>query len=433
MRQGGEANERAGAALPGFREGSMHINPQRLKARIDAINALGQDPSGGYTRLAFSEKDRQARALIKEMMWEAGLRTGQDAAGNIWGDLCDSRPAKGFIASGSHIDTVQNGGPFDGLLGSIAAIEVLQSVNEQTLSLKRPLRAIVFSDEEGARFGSGMIGSKSIAGSALDAPLESYVDKAGTSLTEAMESLGLDPRNLSQAKAAQGTYQAFVELHIEQSVVLEQHNRQIGIVTGIKGPYWMRGSFFGESNHAGGTPMNLRHDALVAAANFAAEAERIASKLGEQFVATIGVLEVHPGGINTIPGRVDYTVDIRDLDMARRAQGIEMIERAAATSAAQFGVEHRSNCIKCADSAAMNPAIMQTIEEVCKTKGLPHMRLPSGAFHDTLSMQEICDVGMIFVPSIGGISHSPKENSRWEDIYAGAEVLYSTLVSLASI
>ena len=175
---------------------------------------------------------------------------------------------------------------------------------------------------------------------------------------------GIDPERIAEAKANPGTYRAFLELHIEQSVVLEQHQKQIGIVTGIKGPYWVRGSFIGESNHAGGTPMNMRRDALVAAANFASETERIASDIGEQFVATIGVFEVSPGGINTIPDRVGYSLDIRDLDMARRDAGADRILRAAEGSAKRFGVAHRSQCIKRTPSAEMSPDIMRVIEEV---------------------------------------------------------------------
>lgn len=409
----------------------MHINPERLKARIDAINAMSKNESGGYTRLAFTEKDRQAREAVMGMMSEAGLSVRQDRAGNILADWLNGRRAAGFVATGSHIDTVQNGGPFDGLLGSMAALEVLQTAAERNLALKRPLRAIVFADEEGARFGSGMIGSKAIAGSSLDAPLEAYTDKEGRVLPEVLRAFGIDPERIAEAKANPGTYRAFLELHIEQSVVLEQHQKQIGIVTGIKGPYWVRGSFIGESNHAGGTPMNMRRDALVAAANFASETERIASDIGEQFVATIGVFEVSPGGINTIPDRVGYSLDIRDLDMARRDAGADRILRAAEGSAKRFGVAHRSQCIKRTPSAEMSPDIMRVIEEVCKKEKLAYMHLPSGAFHDALSMTSVCDVGMIFVPSIAGISHSPKEDTRWEDIYAGAEVLYQTVVELA--
>lgn len=409
----------------------MHINPARLKERIDTINAMSRNESGGYTRLAFTEKDRQAREIVKDMMTKAGLSVQQDSAGNILADLLNGHSTSNFIATGSHIDTVQNGGPFDGLLGTMAAVEVLQTAAEQNVPLKCPLRAIVFSDEEGARFGSGMIGSRAIAGSSLDAPLEAYTDKEGNVLPDVLRSFGLDPGRIFEAKAAAGTYRAFLELHIEQSVVLEQSQKQIGIVTGIKGPHWIRGSFFGESNHAGGTPMNMRHDALVAAANFASETERIASDIGKQFVATIGVFEVSPGGINTIPDNVRYSIDIRDLDMSRRSEGTARILQAAENAAKRFGVVHQSRSIKNTPSAEMTPGIMDVIEEVCKKESLAYMHLPSGAFHDALSMTAICDVGMIFVPSIGGISHSPKEDTRWEDVYAGAEVLYQTVVELA--
>lgn len=408
----------------------MVINTNRLKFRIDSINEASRDPEGGYTRLAFSKQDREGRDKVTKMMREAGLTIEQDAAGNILGTL-ECGAEQGYVAAGSHIDTVRSGGPYDGLVGSIAAIEVLQRVNEQGLKLKYPLRVIVFADEEGARFGSGMIGSKSIAGTPLASPLEAYKDQDGVLLADALRDIGIDPGRVLEAAAPKDTYKAFLELHIEQSIILEQQKKQVGIVSGIKGAYWIRGSFTGESNHAGGTPMDMRHDALAAAARFASEIYDIGCELGDAFVATVGVFHVSPGGINTIPGKVEYTVDIRDLDMARRETGIHRILKAAEKAAALYKVSHEYKCIKNEESLSMDPAIMKVIEEVCRQENTDYMTLPSGPFHDTLAMAEICKTGMIFVPSIGGISHSPKEDTRWEDIYQGAEVLYHTIVRLA--
>jgi allantoate deiminase len=406
------------------------INKERLRRRIEAVNEAGRDPQGGHTRLAFSEQDREARRLVEEMMREAGLEIEHDAAGNIFGSYkCGDLP--GYVATGSHIDTVRNGGPFDGLLGSIAAIESLHCAKEQGILLKRPLRAIVFADEEGARFGSGLIGSKSIAGIPLPQPLDSYSDRDGVRLPDALKSFGLDPDKVLSAAAPKDTYSAFLELHIEQSAVLEQQNRQIGIVSGIKGVHWIQGSFTGESNHAGGTPMNMRHDALAAASKLVTEIYRIGCDLGNEFVATVGVLKITPGGINTIPGHVEYTIDIRDLDMARRSEGIRLILEAAEKAAAFYRVSHEHKCIKDEASCGMDISIINVLEEVCKDNQADYMILPSGPFHDTLPMATICKTGMIFVPSIGGISHSPKENTNWDDIYKGADILYHSLIRLA--
>lgn len=408
----------------------MIINTKRLKSRIDAVNEASRDPEGGYTRLAFSKQDREGREKVMMMMREAGLTLEQDAAGNLLGTL-ECGEEQGYVAAGSHIDTVRNGGPYDGLLGSIAAIEALQLVKEQGLKLKHPLRVIVFADEEGARFGSGMIGSKAIAGVPLASSLDAYTDRDGIRLADALREFGLDPGRVLDAAAPKDTYKAFLELHIEQSIVLEQQKKQVGIVSGIKGAYWIRGSFTGESNHAGGTPMAMRHDALAAAARFASEVYDIGLELGNAFVATVGVFNVFPGGINTIPGKVEYTVDIRDLDMVRREEGIRRILESAGKTAALYKVSHEYRCIKNEYSLSMDPAIMQVIEAVCRQENIDYMTLPSGPFHDTLAMAGICRTGMIFVPSIDGISHSPREDTRWEDIFQGAQVLYHTLVRLA--
>lgn len=408
----------------------MQINSQRLMERIETILAMSEDPAGGYTRLAFSEKDMEAREIVKKMMAQAGLSVSVDAAGNILGTYSPDGLDKGYIATGSHIDTVRNGGKFDGLLGTIAAIEAAQCISEQNIPIKRPLEVIVFVDEEGARFNSGMFGSKALAGIALDADMDTFVDKDGVSLPNALRKMGLDPERALDAKAPQDKYKAFLELHIEQSIVLEQQNKQVGIVDGIKGPYWVKGHFTGESNHAGGTPMTMRRDALVSAANFAAAVDRIAKEVGGGFVATVGVFNVFPSGINTIPNRVEFTIDIRDIDMTRRAAGIKKIEQAAQDIAEQFHTPCELTCIKDTSSESMNPHIMQTIESVCKENNINYLAFPSGAFHDALTMTHLCDVGMIFVPSIGGISHSPQEDTSWADVFLGTDVLYNTLVKL---
>jgi allantoate deiminase len=408
----------------------MRISADRLRSRIEKINAMSKDSSEGFTRLAFGKENKRALHEIRGMMESAGFTTEQDAAGNLFGSYLNGCAPHGFVASGSHLDTVKNGGPFDGLLGVAAAIEAVQTIAEEDVSTHRPLQVIVFSDEEGARFGAGMLGSKAIVGTWQGDPSTDFFDGDGVSLADAMRYFGAAPARISDAKASAGKYHAFIELHIEQGVVLESRQKQIGVVSGIKAPYWMTGSFVGEANHAGGTPMALRRDALVAAANFVAETEKIASRIGDMFVATVGSLEVAPGGINTIPEKVSYTMDIRDLDMARRSDGIAQIKDAAEQCAKRFDVIHESRCIKNESCAHMNPRIMAEIENACRKKSLSYEIMPSGAFHDSLAMSSLCDTGMIFVPSIGGISHSPQENTSWEDIYAGAEILYLTLKSL---
>ena len=255
----------------------MQIKQERLKERIERINEISRDETGGYTRLAFGEKETKARMMAKEMMLEAGLEVEIDAAGNLMGrlypDNWNEKELHGVIATGSHIDTVRNGGKFDGLLGSIAGIEVAQCLKENHVKLKSPFEVILFTDEEGARFNAGMVGSKVIAGLGMERPLSEYTDNEGISEEAAMQKCGYHPEKLEEAAHAD-KYEKFVELHIEQGIVLEQESRQIGIVTGIKGPYWIEGSFEGEANHAGGTPMNMRKDAMTAAANYIAEVEK---------------------------------------------------------------------------------------------------------------------------------------------------------------
>lgn len=410
----------------------MRINRERLKERLDRINSNSVDPEGGYTRLALTKEDKAAREEVMKMMKEAGLEISIDAAGNILGVLRKGATSDKFVASGSHIDTVRNGGKFDGSFGTISAIEVAQCINESDIELKFPYEVIIFTDEEGARFNSGMIGSKSIVGLEMEEPLDTYVDRDGVSLKEALAQFGINPDKVLDAKAPEGKYKAFVEAHIEQSIVLEQENVQIGIVDGIKGPYWVSGYFEGESNHAGGTPMNRRKDPLVAASAFITRIYEIGLELGDMFVATVGVLNVKPGGINTIANKAEYTIDIRDVDMERRAKGIQMIKDAGEEIAKKYGVKFTFKKIKDTDSEVMNKDIMNLIKESADECGYNNKILSSGPFHDTLTMSKITDVGMIFVPSINGVSHSPAEDTNWEDIYAGADVLLNTIVKLAT-
>jgi allantoate deiminase len=409
----------------------MNINEDRLRKRIDLINSISADSTGGYTRMAFSDKNAQALSFAEKMMVDIGLSVNRDAAGNLFGTWPSGMDALGVVASGSHIDTVKNGGPLDGLLGVIGAIEAVNTIIEGDYPLASPLQVIVFADEEGARFGSGLIGSKSIAGTWQEADLSMFSDSDGILLADAMREFGADPGSLADAAARDGYYSAFVELHIEQGIMLENKRKRIGIVNGIKAPYWLRGAFVGEANHAGGTPMGIRRDALTAASNFAAKTERIAKEMGDPFVATIGVFSVTPGGINTIPGRVDYTLDIRDIDMERRRIGVRRILQAAEECSVMFGVTHECECIKDEQSKAMSPKVMNAIEEACISVNAPYMEIPSGAFHDSLPMAGVCDTGMIFIPSKDGISHSPQESSSWSDICLGVDILCSTLLTLA--
>lgn len=406
------------------------INADRLWDRLMQLSSIGTQEVGGITRLSFSPEERAAKDLVTGFMKEAGLSVREDEVGNLIGRKEGTNPNAPVVLIGSHLDSVPSGGNFDGPLGVLSGVEALQTMNEHGVETEHPIEVIAFTDEEGTRFGYGMIGSRGIAGLLKEDELVSR-DEAGISIAEAMANVGLDPAQISKAAREPGSVKAYVELHIEQGKVLESRDLSVGIVSGVAGPLWLKFILEGEAGHAGATPMNMRKDPLAAAAEVMLVIERQAARQ-EISVGTVGKLQVFPGGVNIIPGRVEFTLDLRDVDIQVRDQVEQAIMAEAEAICAKRGVKLQVELLQRINPAVCSEEIRSAIQAACAAEGLETITLPSGAGHDCMQLTELCPVGMIFARSKDGISHNPAEYTSKEDCGNGAQVLYRTVLSLAS-
>ncbi|NER82929.1 MAG: Zn-dependent hydrolase [Leptolyngbya sp. SIO1D8] len=402
---------------------TIAIDPDRLMTAIKRLAQVGQLPNGGVQRLAFSPEDCRARQLVQAWMREAGMTVKIDAAGNIIGRYAGRYDAAPPLVTGSHIDTVPNAGHYDGTYGVLAGIEVVRALAVRGQRLDHPLEVIVFADEE-----RSMIGCKALAGQLSPDP-ELYRGREGDPVDACLEWIGGEWGAISQVRRTPGSMAAFVELHVEQGPVLESVDKQIGVVTGIVGQrrYWI--TIEGQSSHAGTTPMPMRKDALVAASQVVLAVHRFGNQAGDQ-VATVGKMELHPNVPNSIPGRIEMSLDIRDLSSDRLDALIIDIQAeihliAAQTQTRIYLAQRLNN-----EPALANSHIQSAISQACETLQLSYYHLPSRASHDAQEMSRITDMGMIFVPSEGGISHAEQEYTSPEACTHGANVLLHTLMRL---
>jgi beta-ureidopropionase / N-carbamoyl-L-amino-acid hydrolase len=400
-------------------------NEPRLQQRIAELSRFGANPEGGVSRVAFSAADIAGREYIRKLMQEAGLVVRVDTAGNIIGRRDGSDPKAPAIMTGSHIDSVPGGGNYDGDVGVIGAIEVAQVLRERGVRLRHPLEIVSFTDEEG-----GLIGSLAMTGRLAPAALD-VMTHSGKTIRDGVRAVGGDPDRLEQARRRPGSLKAFIELHIEQGAVLDESNVDIGVVEGIVGIRWWDVTIDGVANHAGTTPMNRRRDALLSAAEFALAVNRIATTLPGRHVATVGRIRAEPGAPNVIPGRVVMSLEIRDL-AAEKIRDVYDAIHAEALKIAQA----RQTPISFAEiEVASEPAptderMRRIIAKAASSLGLTHKLMPSGAGHDAQDMTHIAPTGMIFVPSVGGVSHSPKEFTSPHDMANGVNVLLQTVLAI---
>jgi N-carbamoyl-L-amino-acid hydrolase len=405
----------------------LRINGRRLNEHLSALAEFGKDPQGGVSRLAYSEADLRAREYVMGLMRAAKLNVSVDAAGNLVGRRTGSDPGLPPLSMGSHIDSVPNGGNYDGDVGSLGAIEVAQLLAENAITLRHPLEILVFQNEEG-----GLIGSSALGRGLTDNELN-IVSRSGKTVREGTKFLGGDPANLVGAHRKRGDIAAYLELHIEQGGVLDTDRIDIGVVEGIVGNSRWDIRVEGFANHAGTTPMNQRRDALLAAARFIDAVNRVVTSLPGRQVGTVGRIEALPGAYNVIPGEVKLGLDLRDLDAGK----IDLVYRKIVAEAQQIGKATGSTFqfteVTLDVPAPTDDRIRQLIGDSAKELGLTTKLMPSGATQDAQNMARLGPMGMIFVPSIGGISHSPREYSRPEDITNGANVLLLTLLKLDTV
>jgi allantoate deiminase len=407
------------------------VDGERLWRRLSELAEVGKRESGGVTRLSFTDEERAAKDLVATFMQEAGLAVREDAVGNLFGRREGSDPDAPAVLVGSHVDSVYEGGNFDGPLGVLAGVEVAQTMEEGGVETVCPVEVVAFTDEEGARYSFGMIGSRALAGTLSGEDLQQE-DGDGISIADAMRNYGLDPERIAHAARPRDSLAAYLELHIEQGRVLEGEGLPVGVVTGIAAPVWRRLVFTGETGHAGTTPMEMRHDALAAAAEVVAIIEEEATATGTS-VGTVGQVSVEPGGINIIPGRVELSLDLRDIDEETRDLVEDRILERARGVCERRGVGFETEVLQRMTPVSCSETVRGAVREACEGLGLGTCDLASGAAHDGMQLVELCPVGMIFIRSKDGVSHNPDEWSSKEDCTAGANVLYRATLDLASL
>jgi allantoate deiminase len=401
----------------------------RIAMMLDEIAALSEDGEG-VTRLAYTRLERDAHQLVAGWLRELGMTVRTDAAGNTIAERRGCKPGRPAIGTGSHLDSVFSAGRFDGCAGVAAAVEAVRILAENDTQLSHPLRVVIFSGEEGARFGQACLGSKAVAGRLSDSELAGLVDADGISLGSAMRSVGFDPAHVRDARWSRSDWAAFLELHIEQGRVLEAQGITIGVVDLISGSTRLQAEVTGQPSHSGGTPMGLRADALTAAAEIILLAERLATDPRHRGTrATVGRLTVHPGSITTIPGRVRFSIDVRDIDSDRqRETATEIIQRARAVCDRR-GVRLSVQVIGDSSPVVLPIWLRQLVGQVCTDSGYPYRVLTSGASHDSQMVNGIVPAGMIFVPSKGGLSHVAEEWTSAADLARGTDVLVRSIVA----
>jgi allantoate deiminase len=408
----------------------METRIERIENDVETINSFTSTRGNGFTRFTFSEEYGRARSYLIEELKRIGAGIFTTPGGNLRGRLEGSEPGTPCVMMGSHLDSVLHGGKYDGVAGVVSALEAARVMVEEKVPHRHPVDVIVFAEEEGSRFGAGLIGSRAWTGQFALTDLKELRDRDGTSYLAAMERSGILPDDRSVLKV--GDVKAMIELHIEQGAVLEKNGRRIGVVEGIAGIRQFLVTIHGVSNHAGGTPMGLRHDALQGAVRIIARVDELAAReLGENTVATVGYMICEPGQFNIIPGKVQFSLDVRDPDAATLAKAIGgiagEIERICRDRGLTFEMTPKSDI----PPVALSGRIASLIETLSGRKGVRPLRMSSGALHDSSILAAITEAGMIFVPSREGRSHCPEEFTDSKDIKLGADVLLDAVAQLS--
>jgi allantoate deiminase len=397
------------------------LDPARIMQRCDALARHSELP-GGLTRVFLSPQARAATDMVLGWMREAGMQASLDAIGNAAGRYEGERPGLPCLMLGSHLDTVRDAGKYDGMLGVISAIECVQELNAKKRRLPFAIEVIGFGDEEGVRFGTTLLGSRAVAGifdeKALDA-----VDQDGKAMRDALRDFGLDPRCIPQMARKKGDVLAYAELHIEQGPVLESEGLPVGVVTAINGFSRLRATLRGTAGHAGTVPMNLRRDALAAAAECVLAIERVGRQHAE-LVATVGRIEAKPGAINVIPGEVMFTIDVRAPQDKLRHDAVAAVRSQIEQICKARGVQAQIENLQEFGVTSCASWLMEQMDRAVERQGLRVRRLPSGAGHDGMALGAITDICMLFVRCKDGISHSPLESITAADAATGAKVLF---------
>ena len=405
----------------------IRINLERLQKDIESLAQIGRDPQGGITRPSFSKADLEARDWLKERIVSADLALGEDGAGNIFGRIEGEGKT---IMAGSHIDTVINGGMFDGSVGVLAALECLRRIKEEGLKHSKPLEVASFTDEEGNLVGD-FLGSRSFIGPMNQETLEKGQTPFGIPFSEILKGTDFTVQSIMEAHKQRPDLEAFIELHIEQGPVLESENKSIGIVDVIAGKHYRWCSFTGKASHAGTTPLELRQDAFLGLADFALKSTQHVATEHYGSMVTVGRVGVKPGAFSIVPGQVDFSFEFRSQSKKTLEELKNILFSLAEDIASTRGLEFASKLVDETEPVNIPPRILKIMKEECEKLGYSHMTLPSGAGHDVQILASLAEPGMIFIPCLDGISHSPQEMIKWEDLEKGTNLLLQVLLRLA--
>jgi allantoate deiminase len=408
----------------------MNELKERITHHIEELSKYTATPRNGTTRLSYSQEDLKARNYLKEQMEASGLTVREDGFGNIFGKLEGTVKDAPSILIGSHFDSVPNGGAYDGPAGVVAALEVAQLFHKKQLKPKFPLEVVALVEEEGSRFGGGLMGSRGMTGLLSEEEFKSLTDKDGISTIEAMKEIGLDPS--LPKKRDRETIKAFLELHIEQGPILEEKNIPIGVVEAIVGLTQYKVTVEGQAGHAGTTPMDRRADALFAASKIISQLPELAIKEGNGTVLTVGRLNVYPNGANVIPDKVEFTVDIRS-GKEEHVQNVISNLKKTLENHNENGIEITAEQCLYIQPKALNQGVRTLFKEISNELGVPYCSINSGAGHDAMVFSDVTDVGMLFVPSKAGLSHCPEEWSDAGHIAQAVEIFFEAAKKLTEV
>jgi ureidoglycolate amidohydrolase len=410
----------------------LDIDQGRLAAELDALGAISQEPPPVVTRVVFTEADVRGREFVKSLCREAGLAIREDPVGNTFARWTGEDPSPAPVGTGSHIDAIPNAGRFDGTVGVLGGLEAIRALMRAGYRPHRSIDLVIFTSEEPTRFGIGCLGSRLLSGLLDPAVAAIYKDQEGVTLDRARSMSGF-AGPLSSVRLPPESYSAFVEMHIEQGPILEQRNIPIGVVTAIAAPASLKIAIVGEGGHAGAVLMPDRHDAFLAAAEIALAVEASARSSGSHdTVGTVGVCDIFPGAVNSIPSRVRMEIDVRDTDEPRRDAVLRKIEQACEEVARHCGVKAKLEIVNADPPAHCAPHVVDTLIQSSETHGLRFERMISRAYHDSLFMSRIAPTAMLFIPCRGGVSHRPDEYASPEAIAHGTLVLAETLARLSA-
>lgn len=405
----------------------IHINSKRLMGTIGTLGEIGET-ADGVQRLAFSSEDKAGRQYVQDLMLQAGLKVKVDAAGNIRGRVEGRCPDLPAIGVGSHTDTVPNGGKYDGALGVLGAVECINRLREESIVTRHSIEVLDFTNEEGTGFKSWLWGSRAMTGRLNNSDFL-LTDHEGVSIGERLQGVGGDIYKIEDSIRKQGDYCVYLELHIEQGPILHQTRIPIGVVTGITGRIALEVTIQGFANHAGTTPMGNRYDALLGASHVIQAVNSIATQDEICRVATVGIIRANPNAENVIPGKVNLSVEFRDSHIQRLNDGLSRLRDICHKLGLDQGLDVNIRQLGVTNPVPMDHTIQELIGEVSSALGFKTRSIPSGAGHDAQSMAEITRAGMIFVPSVDGVSHSPKEFSTDLDCANGTTVLLNTILA----